>query len=151
MKFNTVKSIIFEFIALTFIVGILIVLLFNNFIEIYCDKFIIKASLIIILFYAIYCFFSIVNLGIRALIDYIFQKTITDKYIFMREEPYDNNIFTGKFDENHEQTIGIYYIIYAQKNNRIYTFISSSYKEMYTGKIYTIKAGKYSNILVSCE
>ena len=153
MSFKTIKPFIMEFIILIFVViGGAVLLLVGNIIKIHINKSVILVIASIIIFFVIISLFSrIVNITIRALIDYISQKTKSDDYIFIKEESYQASMFTEKYDRNHNSVIATYYLIHTKKNNKVYTFLSSSYLEMKEGKMYTIKSGKYSNILTNYE
>ena len=135
-KFKMIKPFVTEMLILFFVVaGVTVGLLTGKFIEITIKPhFIPIASLIIVIGLFLSLFSRVVNLGVRAMFDYMFQSTKTDSYEFIKELPYHASVFSEKFAANSERSYGMYYLIQVKKGDKVFTFISSSFLDLKTGK-----------------
>lgn len=150
VKFKIIRPFIIELLTFIFVIcGIFLGLLAGNYIEIifHINLFTIGIITIVVLFIILY-FSRVVNIGVKALIDFIFQQTKQGKYIFIRQLPYQASIFTEKFGPNHKRSLGMYYLIQVKNCEQIYTFISPSYVELEEGKVYIITSARSSHILL---
>lgn len=151
MKFKMIKPFVVELITFTFVVSVTcIALIAGNFIEIIFHMHlltIVAVGLVLALLLSL--FSRIVNTGVKALADFLFQKTKEDVYVFLKEQPYKASVFTEKFGYSRERFVGMYYLIHLKKGNEIYTLISSTYIDLVEGKTYRVKSGRSSNIFIS--
>ena len=151
MKFKTIKPFVIELITFVFVISVIIIgLLVGDFIEISFHMHLITIIAIALIIIPLLSLFSrIVNLGVRALVDFVFQKTKEGVYEFLDEQPYEASVFTEKVGKNHERSFGMYYLIHLKKGNEVYTLISASYVDLIKGKTYIIKSGWSSNIFLN--
>ena len=150
MKFRMIKPFVVEMITFIFVIaGILGSLLIGDFVEISFRIHLITISLFIIIFLIIlYLFSRVINIGVRTLLDYFLKSIKEDEYILLKIEPYKASVFTEKFGGNKETSLGMYYLIHAKKNDKVYTFLSSQYIGMEEEKKYKIKYGQYSHVFL---
>ena len=151
MTFKMIKPFVLEFITFIFGVStICIALITGNFIEIIIHVHLLTVVVVILVFASFLSLFSrIVSTGVKALTDFVLQNTKEDVYVFVKEQPYEASIFTEKFGDFHERSVGMYYLIHLKKGNEMYTLISSSYVDLIEGKTYRVKSGSSSNIFLS--
>ena len=90
-------------------------------------------------------------MGTRVLFDFLFQQVKQDSYVFINEQPLRASVFAEKFKKNHELSIGFYYLIQMKQNEKIYTFISSSYVDLCCDYNYVIKSGYSSNVFLEAR
>lgn len=150
MTFRMIKPFVVELITFVLVLGVVFgALLVGEWIEITFHIHLLTVVAVAFVFVALLSLFSrIVNTGIRALTDYIFQSVIEDSYTFLNEQPYKASIFTEKFYDNHERAVGMYYLVHFEKDDKIYTYISPSYIKLEEGKVYSVKAGRSSHIFL---
>ena len=98
MTFKKIKPFVMELVTFLFVVGgILGGLLAENFIEItFRANILTIAAFLLFLFGGLMLFSRVVTTGIRALIDFIFQRIKEDDYVFLEERPYVATVFTEK-------------------------------------------------------
>lgn len=151
MAFKMIKPFIVELITFIFVVSVIcIALITGNFIEIIFHMHLVTVVAIVLVLTSLLSLFSrIVNTGVKALTDFMFQNTKEDVYVFLKEQPYKASVFTEKFSYCHERSVGMYYLIHLKKGEKIYTLISSSYIDFVEGKTYRVKSGYSSNIFLS--
>ena len=153
MKFRTIKPFVIELLTFIFVVGCVIIgLLTGNLIEITFHMHLLTLTALALLLVSLVSLFSrIVNTGIRALMDFVFQSVKEDCYTFLGEQPYKASIFTEKFRHNHETSYGMYYLLHLRKGKEVYTYISSSYVDLVGGETYIIKTGCSSKVFISAN
>ena len=153
MKFKQVKPFIAElFIFVFVIIVVFFALLSGHFIEIIFHLNLLTTIVVIILLFSLLSLFSrIVNIGTRVLFDFLFQKVKEDSYVFINEQPLRASVFAEKFKKKHERSIGFYYLIQMKQNEKIYTFISSSYVDLCRDYNYVIKSGYSSNVFLEAK
>lgn len=153
MKFKQVKPFIAElFIFVFVIVVVFFALLSGHFIEIIFHLNLLTTIVVIILLFSLLSLFSrIVNIGTRVLFDFLFQKVKEDSYVFINEQPLRASVFAEKFKKKHERSIGFYYLIQMKQNEKMYTFISSSYVDLCRDYNYIIKSGYSSNVFLEAK
>ena len=83
--------------------------------------------------------------------DFVFQSTKEDCYVFLSEKPYKASCFTEKVEHDHETSYGMYYLIHLKKGEEMYTCISSTYVDLIEGELYIIRTGCSSKIFVSAK
>lgn len=151
MKFKMIKPFVIEFVTFVFVIStICIALLVGNYIEIIFHMHLLTVTAVVIILASLLSLFSrIVNTGVKALVDFAFQSTKEDVYVFLNEQPYLASIFTEKFGHKHERYVGMYYLIHLKKGKEICTLISASYVDFVEGKTYRVKSGRSSNIFLS--
>lgn len=135
-KFKIIKPFVTEMVILLFVVaGVTVGLLTGKFIEITIKLHLITIAFIIIVIGLFLALFSrVVNLGARALFDFIFQSTKLDNYEFIKELPYYASVFSEKFGPNSERSYGMYYLIQVKKDDEILTFISPFFLDLKPAK-----------------
>ena len=150
IKFKTIKPFVEEFIVLCFVIfTIFTVFLYTKQISIIKEKPFVIAGIIVIAVTSIMLFVQIVNVGVKALIDFIFQLVKSDNYKFICFCPYEASIFADKFiDWSRGRKSRTYYLIIAEKEKNIYAFISETKADMEIGQVYTLTTTKHSNILI---
>lgn len=153
MSFKMIRPFVVEMITFILVVGtILVALIAGNFIEIIIHMHLLTVGAIcFVLVWLIALFSRIVNTGVKALTDFLFQSTKEDIYIFLNEQPYRASIFAEKFGHDHDRSVGMYYLIHFKKEEEIFTLISPSYVHFVEGKAYRVKFGRASNILLETE
>lgn len=153
IPFQKIKPFIAELAVLILVIsGILFGLLKGNFIEItFHAHFITIFFFLMILVLFLFLFSRVINLGVRSLMDYIFQNVKVDQYTFIKEIPYKASVFSEKYNSCSERTLGMYFLIQAKKDNAIVTFISPDYLELSEGKTYKIQSAACSHIVLNCE
>lgn len=153
MKFRTIKPFVIELLTFIFVIGCVTIGLFaGNFIEITFHMHLLTLTALALLFVSLVSLFSrIVNTGVRALMDFVFQNIKEDCYTFLDEQPYKASVFTEKFGHNHETSYGMYYLLHLRKGEEVYTFISASYVDLVEGELYIIKTGCSSKVFVSAK
>lgn len=151
MSFKTIKPFAVELITFIFVVSVICgALIAGNFVEIILHIHILTVTVVLFVLFALLSLFSrIVNTGVRVLVDFAFQSTKEDVYVFINEQPYKASIFTEKFGSSHERSFGMYYLIHLRKGAETYTLISTSYIDLVEGKTYKIKSGRSSNVFLS--
>ena len=150
IKFKMIKPFVTEMLILLFVVvSIIVGLLTGKFIEITIKPHLITFSFFLIAIGLFLSLFSrVINLGARAMFDYIFQSTKTDNYEFIEELPYRASVFSEKFASDSKQTYGMYYLIQVKKDGKVSTFISSSFLDLKPGKKYILKTTTSSHIVL---
>lgn len=150
IEFDRIKPFVMEmFIFILVIILIFGGLLAGNFIEISIRIHLLTVTVFVILCVLLLSLFSrIVNMGIRALVDFFMQSALEEEYEFLRMEAFKASVFTEKISKEKKRDLGIYYLIHAKKGSEIYTFISPDYIDITEGKVYRIRTGKASKILL---
>lgn len=153
MKFRMIKPFVMELIIFIVVIGgVFYGLLAENFIEIKIRAHLLTVTAFLIVIVSLLTLFSrIVNTGIRALIDFVFQHTREDNYVFLEEKPYVASVFTEKVNHERERSYGMYYLVYVRKSEKVYTFLSPIYVEMTPNETYTIRTGYFSKILLKSK
>ena len=149
-KFKIIKPFVEEMLILFFVVvGVTVGLLSGKFIEITIKPHLlsITASVIVIGLF-LFLFSRVINLGVKAIIDYIFQRTKTGSYVLIKELPYRASVFSEKFTADADRSYGMYYLLQMKKDDKVLCFISSSYLDLKTGKEYIIKSAASSCIVL---
>ena len=124
MKFRMIKPFVMELIIFIVVIGgVFYGLLAENFIEIKIRAHLLTVTAFLIVIVSLLTLFSrIVNTGIRALIDFVFQHTREDNYVFLEEKPYVASVFTEKVNHERERSYGMYYLVYVRKSEKVYTY-----------------------------
>ncbi len=145
-----IKPFVAEMLILLFVVvSVIVGLLTGEFIEITIKPHLITLAFFIIVIGLFLSVFSrVINLGVRAIFDYIFQSTKTGNYEFIKTLPYHASVFSEKFAANTERSYGMYYLIQVKKDDQMLTFISSSFLDLKTGKRYIFKTTALSHIVL---
>ena len=149
-KFKMIKPFIEEMLILIFVAVVVTVgLLLEKFIEITIKPHLLSiTAFVIVIGLFLFLFSRVINLGIKAIIDYIFQRTKTGSYEFIKELPYRASVFSEKFTANADRSYGMYYLLQVKKDDKILTFISSSFLDLETGKKYIFKTAASSCIVL---
>lgn len=150
VKFKIVKPFVMEMLVFLFVfVVVTIGLLTGNYIEITINPNFITISLIVILIALFLGLFSrVVNIGFRALFDFVFQRSKTYNCLFINELPYRASVFSEKFNKNNELSYGMYYLIHMKNDEETLTFVSPVYLGLDAGKRYTFRIASSSHIVL---
>lgn len=152
MSFKVIRPFVYEMISLLLIIFIISGLLWLGLVEIRIHRHILTIGFVFVIVLPLcFSFIRIMNLGIRSLFDYFFRLTVTDIYVFLEIQPYKASHLREKVDSDHTRITQYYYLIQVKKNDKNYTFISSSYVEMMKGTSYAITTGRFSNVFVNYQ
>ena len=152
MKFSVIKPFISEMLILIFCIVALAWTLIGKDIEIIVHMNAVTfVAIILAVAYSFSLLTRILPTGIRALFDYMFQRTKEDRYVFIDMDSFRASDLTKKFDAELKVSFGMYYLIHLRKGKQIYTCISSSYVDLVKGKLYAIKTGCLSNIFIDAK
>lgn len=150
MNFEIIKPFVTEMLIFVFTVCcIFIGLLAGSYVEITIHMHLLTFAAIVLVFTALISLFSrIMNTGIRALLDFVFQKTKEDTYVFLDVQPYKASVFSECFKSDRERAYGMYYLVHMKKNVKVYTFLSPTYIELIEGKQYAVRTGSLSGLFI---
>ena len=151
IKFKTIRPFIEELAVLLFVVFLIIEgFLFTNLVEIKIKAhYLTIVAIAIVGVYFFSLFYNVVNLGLKALFDYIFQRTTTEKFTFIKQEPIRASGLLEKYNRKGQKIRCIYHLINVKKENDLYTFWSSNYADLIEGKVYEITFATSSGILLN--
>lgn len=151
IKFRMVRPFVMEMAVFLFaIFVVLFCFLMEDYIVIAIDfNFLTVCLIVILLGYFMFLFSRIINMGVRALFDFVFQKTKNDTYVFLKTLPYVASSFTEKWGHNRETSIGMYYLVQVEKEGNIITLISPSFLNFKEGNVYNITSAFSSRIILS--
>lgn len=159
IKFKKIKPFFFEMVSLVCVIAVFCFCFLNenickkyNFIQIKIPaSFLSIAFIVVVVAIYIGSFSRIMNIGIRSLIDFIFQNTRADVYKFIEVLPFQTSRLTSKHDKGHPLSLDVHYLIQVKKDGKMYTFISSEYLDMKKGERYTITTAASSHIVLDYQ
>ena len=151
MTFKMIKPFVVELITFIIVVSVVcITFIISDSIEIIIHKDFWIVVAVVLVFVSLLSLFSrIITTGVKALVDFMFQTTKDDVYVFLDEQPYQASIFTEKNGDDGERSFGMYYLIHLEKGGEIYALISPSYVKLVEGHWYQVKSGRFSYIFLS--
>ena len=151
LKFKSVKPFVFELLTMMLSIGIVLIFsLMLGDIRIYLNKndFFVVIGVILVLGWFLYVFVRVINLGVRALVDFFCQNSVEDVYTILSILPYRASIFTDS-DTKNRYDCGMYFLVNCKNTDGITsTFIAPKYLEIVPEKKYFLKTGKFSGVLI---
>lgn len=153
MKFKTVRPFVLEmFVFIFVIVGIVFGVLVGNYIEIHFNMHLITVAFIILVMVILISYSSrIINLGIRAMLDYVFQHVKEEEVKIIKVLPYRASVFAEKYGRKGEihSSIGMYYLYQVKSHRGKFELISPYYLDLCEGSSYIVKVAMLSSIIVT--
>ena len=111
-------------------------------------NFLLNVFIYIALLSIVYFRSRIFNTGIKALIDFIFQKTKEDVYEFIETNGFPASILASGKSKFMPVT---FFLVQVKKDNEIFSFLSNTPLNLETGKLYRIKSGFFSGVLLDSK
>ncbi len=147
MKFKNISCFLEETLLIFFCVTfVCVVFITRGDVEIgdFSWAFIVTSTLSIILW--IFLFSRTVRLGVASFLDFVFQNVVNDEYLVTGKQEIYSSTFVLRKDES-DNDFRKYYLLYAQKNGEVYTFISANDIPFLEGRKYMIFSGALSGVL----
>ena len=151
MKFKDVRCFIEEMLILIFAIAFVCIAFIElEFIAIAITiPFAVLCIGIVSLILCISLFSRVLHLGFFSILDLVFQNLCTREYVFLeKQEIYSSKFVFRKNIEGREERP--YYVMHFKKNNKNYTFITAYDIDLKSGKLYEVKFGVLSGVLISC-
>lgn len=153
LKFKSVKPFVFELLTMIGVIGVVLAFsLMLGDIKIYFNKndIFLVTGIVLVLGWFLYIFVRVINLGVRSLVDYLFQKTVENEYTILSILPYRASIFSDSNTTN-RYDCGMYYLVNCKNTNgTTFTFVVSKYLEINLNEKYILKTGMFSGVLIDC-
>lgn len=151
---NNLKGFIFEMLLLIVCITLILSgLLYNQLITITIRIHILTIALLILtITLLIYLYCKIINIGIKALCDFIISGETKIRGTCIKQYPFSASVFADKWDKNYEVRNDIrYYIVIKTSKNEHITLLSPGYLNVIDGMQYTFYIGKSSHIILAFE
>lgn len=153
IPFQKIKPFVAETAVFLFVVILIPVgLLCGGLIEVTVRLHVLTVALgVLLLVLLLSLLFRVVLWGVKALFDYIFQRTRTDTYEFVQQMPYRASMFSEKWVTHTERSVGMYYLIQAKKGADAVTLLSPEFLALTAGKSYVFETAASSRIIIVCS
>lgn len=153
LPFKKIKPFVAETAVSLFVMILIPVgLLCSGLIEVTVRLHVLTVALGVLLFVLLlFLLFRVIRWGVKALFDYIFQRTRTDTYEFVQQLPYRASLFSEKWVTHTERSVGMYYLIQAKKDAGAVTLISPEFLALTAGNNYVFETAAFSRIIIGCS
>lgn len=153
IKFRQIKSFVYELLILLFVLAVGTACLTElKWIEIVIHpNFLFIATAIVLLIVIGKYLSRIINWGIRAFFDYVFQRTCVQKGYYIKQLPFYASSLLDTRARNGVISKGMYYVVEIECAGALHTLLSSKYLPLEEGKEYSFKIAASSLIILEVE